>query len=150
MEYEPKQILTSGCDSTWLGEIRMFHSPLLPVCSIFSVNSVNMDQTWISNLNFLWELTIVIPTNRTFSTYIFWSPPSIKDDLQSNLAQIRNQDTFCFRTDHNLSQWDIQTFWILHRGSNSIAGYFDSRDCQKICYSKVESGFLDIDSRATS
>jgi len=54
-------MLTWGSDSTCLGEIRNFHSPSLPVCSVSSVNSVSMDQTWLSNMNFLWKLAIVIP-----------------------------------------------------------------------------------------
>jgi len=59
--YEPKQILTWGSDSTWLGEIWEFHSPSLPVCGALSVNSDNMDQTCMSNVTCLCELTVVIP-----------------------------------------------------------------------------------------
>jgi len=61
MEYEPKQILTWGRDCMCLGEIRKFHRPLLPVCSVLSVNSVNINQTWMLNMNFLCKLTIAIP-----------------------------------------------------------------------------------------
>jgi len=60
MVYEPKQILTWGSNSTCLDQIRKFHSPLLTVWCILSVNWVNMDQTWMSNMNFICELTIVI------------------------------------------------------------------------------------------
>jgi len=42
-EYVPKQTLTSGSDSTCLGEIRKFQSPLLPVWNFLSVILVNME-----------------------------------------------------------------------------------------------------------
>jgi len=38
----------------------MFHSPSLPVWRILCVNSVSMDWTWMSNMNLVWDLTIVI------------------------------------------------------------------------------------------
>jgi len=41
-EYEPKQILTYGSDSRYLGEIRQSSSPLLQVQSVVSVNCVNI------------------------------------------------------------------------------------------------------------
>jgi len=61
LEYEPKQIRTWGSDARCLGEIWKFHSLSLPVWSVFPVNSINMDQTWMSNMNFLCYLTIEIP-----------------------------------------------------------------------------------------
>jgi len=61
MEYEPKQIQTWGCDSRCLGEVWQFESPLLCVWSVSSVSSVNIEQIYIPNMNFLCELTIVIP-----------------------------------------------------------------------------------------
>ena len=44
MEFEPKQIPTCGSDSTCLGEIRQFQSPLPPGWNVLSVISVNTDQ----------------------------------------------------------------------------------------------------------
>jgi len=61
MAYAPKGILTCGSYCRCLGEIPMFYSLSLPDWSILSVNSVNMDETWMSNTNFLSKLTIVIP-----------------------------------------------------------------------------------------
>ena len=61
MDYEPKQNLTSGTDSTCLGEIQQFESPVLPDSSVLSVNSVSILKTCILNLIFLCELPIGIP-----------------------------------------------------------------------------------------
>jgi len=43
MEYVTKPITTCGIDSTCLGEIRKFESPLLPVWNVLSVIPVNME-----------------------------------------------------------------------------------------------------------
>ena len=61
IESQPKHILTSGSDSMYLGESQQFEIPSLPACSVLSVSSVNIDNMKISNMNFLWELTFVIP-----------------------------------------------------------------------------------------
>jgi len=61
MVYKPKQILTSGSDSTCLGEIRQLQSPYLLVWSVLSVNNVNIGYKSMSPINFSYELTIVIP-----------------------------------------------------------------------------------------
>jgi len=45
MEYEPKEILTRGGDSISVREIQPLPSPKLPVWSVLSVNSVNVDIT---------------------------------------------------------------------------------------------------------
>jgi len=55
-----KRILTWGSDSTCLGEILKLQSSLLTVWSIVSVNCMNIGKIWLSNMNFLCELTIVI------------------------------------------------------------------------------------------
>jgi len=47
------------------------------------------------------------------------------------------------------SEQGISRYWIWHRSWNLNAWPFDLRDCQKLCYSKVRSWFLNIDSRAT-
>jgi len=60
VEYELNEILTSCSNSRCLGEIWQFVSYLLPVWCVLSVNSVNVDITWMSNMNFCWKLTIVI------------------------------------------------------------------------------------------
>jgi len=60
-EYEPKQILTWCSYSRFVGVIWQFESSLLPVWSLLSVNSVNRDKTKLSNMNFLYKVTIVIP-----------------------------------------------------------------------------------------
>jgi len=44
----------------------------------------------------------IIPSNQTFGVYIYRSPPSVQDDLQSKVAQILNNDTFIFGRDHNI------------------------------------------------
>jgi len=81
---------------------------------------------------------------------IHWSPTSIEDDLQSEVAPITNKDRFMIGRDHNLSQWGIKRFWMRPHSTNLTAGWSDSRDYQKLRYSKVECGFLNIDARATS
>jgi len=48
-----------------------------------------------------------ILSNRTFQAYIYLSPPSIKDDFQSKVAQIMNKDTFIVGINYNLYQWGI-------------------------------------------
>jgi hypothetical protein len=45
MEYDTKQIATLGSDSRCIAEFQMFQSSLLPVWSILSGNSVNVDET---------------------------------------------------------------------------------------------------------
>ena len=45
MDYVPKQNLTCGTNSRCLGEIQQFESPLLPVYSVLSVNSVSILET---------------------------------------------------------------------------------------------------------
>jgi len=61
MKHESIQIPTCHSNSTCFAEIRMVHSLLLPCWVVLSVNSVNMDQSWMSNVDFLCELTAVIP-----------------------------------------------------------------------------------------
>jgi len=61
MEYHSKQIPICGNNSGCLGEIQMVQSSQLPVCISSSVNWVNLHKTWMSNMNFLCEYTIVIP-----------------------------------------------------------------------------------------
>jgi len=61
MEYVLNEILTWGSHSRCLSEIWHFDNPSLPVWSLFSVVSVKIDTTRLSNINFLCELTIVIP-----------------------------------------------------------------------------------------
>jgi len=61
MEYEWKQDQTWGSDSTWVGEIRKFYSPSLPVWSVLLITLVNKDQPWMSNMICLCKLAIVIP-----------------------------------------------------------------------------------------
>jgi len=61
MEYEPEQILTWCSDYWCLGEIRHYQCPSLPVWSNLSVNLVNLNKTYMSNMNFVCELTIGIP-----------------------------------------------------------------------------------------
>jgi len=61
MDYTPRRIPTWGSHSMCLGQIRRLHSSSPPVGSILSLNSVNMDQSWMSNMTFLSELTIGIP-----------------------------------------------------------------------------------------
>jgi len=61
MEYEPKQILTSGSDSKCLHEIRRLKSPQLLVRSVLSVNTVNIASKSMSPMNLSSEFTIVIP-----------------------------------------------------------------------------------------
>jgi len=61
MQHEPKQILTWSTDSRSLGEIWKLESPYLPVSSILSLISVNMDENRMRNTNFLCTVTIVIP-----------------------------------------------------------------------------------------
>jgi len=60
MGYQTKQIPTLGSGSRCIGEFQMFQSSLLPVWSILSVNSVNVDETWMWNIIFICTLTIVI------------------------------------------------------------------------------------------
>jgi len=43
------------------GEFGKIHSLSLPIWSVLSLNSAVMEETWKSNMNFLCELTIVIP-----------------------------------------------------------------------------------------
>jgi len=61
MVYKLKQILTWGTDSRCLGEIRQCESPLMPVQSVLSVNSVSIPKSWMVNLIFFCELPIRIP-----------------------------------------------------------------------------------------
>ena len=61
MGYKPKQTLTWTSVTMYHVDIRKILSPLQPVWSVLSVSSVDMDQTWMSNMNFLCELTIAIP-----------------------------------------------------------------------------------------
>jgi len=61
MAYVLKQNVTWGSDSRCLSEIRQYQSPSLPVWSVLSINSVNMNQTLMWNMNILWALTIGIP-----------------------------------------------------------------------------------------
>jgi len=61
MECEPKHILTWGSVPRCFGEIWQFESPLLPVQSVLSVNSVSIHKTEILNLNFVCKPTIGIP-----------------------------------------------------------------------------------------
>ena len=44
-----------------LGEIPKFQGPLLPVWRVLSVNSVNTDQTRMTNMNLLCKLISAIP-----------------------------------------------------------------------------------------
>jgi len=44
----------------------------------------------------------IIPCNRTFWAYIHWSPASIKEDLESKVAQTTNKHMFIVGRDHNL------------------------------------------------
>jgi hypothetical protein len=60
MQYDLKQILTSGSSSSCLGEIGKIQIPELPVSNILTVISVNMDQPGCQMI-FVCELTIVIP-----------------------------------------------------------------------------------------
>jgi len=91
-----------------------------------------------------------IPSDMTLWGNIHWSPTSIEDDLQSEVAPSTNKDRFMIGRDNNLSQWGIKRFWMRPHSTNLIAGWSDSRDYQKLRYSKVECGFLNIDARATS
>jgi len=59
-EYESIQILKHNSDSICLGEIRKLQSPYLPIWSVESAFSVNRDKTWLSIMNFLCELTVLI------------------------------------------------------------------------------------------
>jgi hypothetical protein len=80
MEYDTKQNLTGGTDSRCLGEIRQFESPLLPVLSGFSVNSVSILQSGMVKLIVLCKLTIGIPrlaccfsmANAVSATVVHW------------------------------------------------------------------------------
>jgi len=60
-EYELKLIVTWSSHYRCLGEIQLFETPLLIVLSVLSVNSVNILEIEVLNMNLLWELTIGIP-----------------------------------------------------------------------------------------
>jgi len=61
MDHELKQFLTWGSDARHLGDIWKLHSPSLPGWNVFSLNSVDMDQTWRWNMTFISELACSIP-----------------------------------------------------------------------------------------
>lgn len=82
MKFEWKQILTWGSTSMCHGEIGKSQTPQLPVLSILSVNSVNIDESGKWNMNFLRELTIVIP----WLHYVF----SIAKHISSTIDKVNS------------------------------------------------------------
>jgi hypothetical protein len=52
----------------------------------------------------------IIPSHRPLRAFIHRSLPSIENNLQSEVAQITNKETFSFGSDHNLEQSGVQRF----------------------------------------
>jgi len=61
IKYGLTDILAWGSDSRCLGEIWQYQSPSRQGWSVLSGNSVNINQTYMSNMDFLCILTIAIP-----------------------------------------------------------------------------------------
>jgi len=61
MANEPNKILTWHRDFRCFCEIWKLENPLLAVCRIVSVWWINIGEIWLLNMNFLCELTILIP-----------------------------------------------------------------------------------------
>jgi len=78
VEHEPQQTPTWVSYSTCLGEIQLFASPLLPVWSNLSVNSVNIDRTEMSNMNLSCNLRSVIP----WRLCLFYKPKAVSWSIE--------------------------------------------------------------------
>jgi hypothetical protein len=50
------------------------------------------------------HMSRIIPRNRQHQAYFHCSPSSVKDDVQSKVAQVTNNDNFIVGRDHNLEQ----------------------------------------------
>jgi len=127
----------------WMAKNSMRNDTYHSSAAGFLNSAVQMKLTWR-------RLSRIFPSNSTFQTSIHWSPASVEDDLYSKVAQITNEDTFIFGSDHNLYHWGILRFWIQHSGRNTKSWKSDASDCQKSRDSTPECGFLTIDSGATS